>query len=69
MGTTDKHIRVVIAATIGVLYILDYISRTFAYVLMVIAIELLFTSLVNFCHFTAGSESVLEKLNLNDLRA
>ncbi len=49
MGTTDKLIRVVIAAAIGLLYYLDYISGTLAYVLMGIAIILLITSLINFC--------------------
>lgn len=49
MGNTDKLIRVIIAAAIGVLYYLDYISGTLAYVLMAVAIVLLITSLVNFC--------------------
>lgn len=49
MGTTDKLIRVLIAAVIGVLYFLDKISGTLAYVLMGVAIVLLVTSLVNFC--------------------
>jgi len=49
MGSTDKIIRVIIAAVIGLLYYLDYISGTLAYVLMAVAIILLVTSLVNFC--------------------
>lgn len=49
MGSADKLIRVLIAAIIGVLYYLDYITGTLAYVLMGIAIILLITSLVNFC--------------------
>ena len=49
MGTTDKLIRVVIAAVVGVLYYLNYISGTLAYILMGVAIILLVTSLVNFC--------------------
>ena len=49
MGSTDKLIRVIIAAAIGVLYYLDYINGTLAYVLMGVAIILLVTSLVNFC--------------------
>jgi len=49
MGSVDKMIRVVIAAVIGILYYMDYISGTLAYVLMAIAIVLLVTSLVNFC--------------------
>ncbi|NNK28536.1 MAG: DUF2892 domain-containing protein [Flavobacteriaceae bacterium] len=49
MSNTDKLIRVVIAAILGVLYFLDYIGGTLAYVLMGVAIILLLTSLVNFC--------------------
>lgn len=49
MSNTDKLIRVVLAAAIGVLYYLDYISGTLAYILMGVAIVLLVTSLVNFC--------------------
>jgi len=49
MGSTDKIIRVIIAAVIGLIYYLDYISGTIAYVLMAVAIILLVTSLVNFC--------------------
>jgi len=49
MGGTDKIIRVILAALVGVLYYLDYISGTLAYVLMGVAIILLITSLVNFC--------------------
>ena len=49
MGSTDKIIRVVLAAAIGVLYYMDHISGTLAYVLMAVAIVLLVTSLVNFC--------------------
>ena len=49
MGSTDKIIRVVLAAAIAVLYYMDYISGTLAYVLMAVAIILLVTSLVNFC--------------------
>ena len=49
IGGTDKLIRIVIAGSISVLYYLNYISGTLALVLMVIAIVLLVTSLVNFC--------------------
>ncbi len=49
MGSADKIIRVVIAAVIGILFYLDYVSGTLAYVLMAVAIILLVTSLVNFC--------------------
>lgn len=49
MGNTDKVIRVLIAAAIAVLYYLDKIQGTLAYILMAVAIILLVTSLVNFC--------------------
>lgn len=49
MGNTDKVIRVLIAAAIAVLYYLDKIQGTLAYVLIGVAIILLITSLVNFC--------------------
>jgi len=49
MNCTDKIIRVILAALVGVLYYLDYISGTLAYVLMGAAIILLVTSLINFC--------------------
>lgn len=49
MGNADKLIRVLIAAVIGILYYLDKISGTLAYILMAVAIVLLITSLVNFC--------------------
>ena len=49
MGSADKLIRVIIAGAIGVLYYLEYITGTFALVLMAVAIILLITSLINFC--------------------
>ncbi len=49
MGNADKIIRVIIAAVVGVLYYLDYITGTLAYVLMAVALILLITSLINFC--------------------
>jgi len=49
ISTTDKLVRVAIAAIIGVLYYLDYITGTIAYVLIGAAIILLITSLINFC--------------------
>ena len=49
MGSADKLVRVLIAAVIGILYYLDKIEGTLAYVLMAVAIILLVTSLVNFC--------------------
>ena len=49
MGSADKLVRVLIAAVIGILYYMDKITGTLAYVLMAVAIILLITSLVNFC--------------------
>ena len=49
MGNADKIIRVLIAAIIGILYYLDIITGTLAYILMAVAIILLITSLVNYC--------------------
>ena len=49
MGNTDKVIRVIIAAVIGILYYLEYITGTLALILMAVAIILLITSLINFC--------------------
>ena len=49
MGNADKFIRVLIAAVIGILYYLDIITGTLAYILMAVAIALLITSLVNYC--------------------
>ncbi len=49
MGSTDKMIRVLIAALIAVLYYTEIISGTVAIVLMVLGIIFLLTSLVSFC--------------------
>lgn len=49
MGNADKLVRVLIAAVIGLLYYMDKITGTLAYILMAVAIILLITSLVNFC--------------------
>ena len=49
MGSADKLVRVLIAAVVGILYYLDKITGTLAYVLMAVAIILLVTSLINFC--------------------
>lgn len=49
MGSADKLIRVLIAAVVGILYYMDKIEGTLAYVLIAVAIILLVTSLINFC--------------------
>jgi len=49
MGSTDRIIRVLIAAVIGVLYITGTISGTLGIVLLVLASVFVLTSLVSFC--------------------
>lgn len=49
MGALDKSLRVLIAIIIALLYYLDVIVGTLAYVLMAIAIIFLITSFINFC--------------------
>jgi Protein of unknown function (DUF2892) len=49
IGTTDKIVRLVLAAIIAVLYFTNVISGTTAIVLGAVAIILVITSLINFC--------------------
>ncbi|MEN8790415.1 MAG: DUF2892 domain-containing protein [Flavobacteriaceae bacterium] len=49
MGTTDRILRFVIAAIIGVLYFTGTISGTLGIVLLVLAIVFVLTSFVSFC--------------------
>lgn len=49
MGTLDKVFRILIAATIAVLYYLGIISGTWALVLGIIAIAFILTSFISFC--------------------
>ncbi len=49
MGTTDRVIRVLIAAVIAVLYFTNTISGTLAIVLALLGLVLLLTSLVSIC--------------------
>ncbi len=49
MGALDKSLRVLIAIIIALLYYLDVIEGTLAYILMAIAIIFLITSFINFC--------------------
>ncbi len=49
MGSTDKLIRLVVAALIATLYVLGYISGTLSIVLLVVAVIFAATSLINFC--------------------
>lgn len=49
MGSTDKLIRILLAAVIAVLYYLGKISGTTAAVLGILAIVFVATSFVSFC--------------------
>lgn len=49
MGALDKSLRVLVAIIIALLYYLNVITGTLAYVLMGIAIIFLRTSFINFC--------------------
>lgn len=49
MGSTDKIIRVLIAAVVGILYFTNTITGTLGIVLMVLAGVFVITSLVSFC--------------------
>ena len=49
LGNSDKLIRSLLAIVIAALYYFNVIEGTLAYVLMVVAIILLVTSLFNFC--------------------
>ena len=49
MGALDKSLRVLAAIFIALLYYLNIISGTVAYILMALAIVFLITSFINFC--------------------
>jgi len=49
MGITDKTIRILIAAAIGILYITNIISGTLALILGILAFVLVLTSFIGFC--------------------
>ncbi|MCR1023474.1 DUF2892 domain-containing protein [Cellulophaga baltica] len=49
MGTTDKTIRVLLAALIAVLYFTNVITGTLGIILLVLAGVFVITSLVSFC--------------------
>lgn len=49
MGTTDKVIRIIIAAIIAVLYFTKYITGTVGIILMIFAVVFVLTSLFSFC--------------------
>jgi Protein of unknown function (DUF2892) len=49
MGNTDRFIRILVAAVIGVLYYTNIISGTVGIVLLVLAGVFVLTSLISFC--------------------
>lgn len=49
MGSTDKTIRLIIAAIIAVLYFTGTVSGTLGIVLLVLAAVLALTSFISFC--------------------
>jgi hypothetical protein len=49
MGSTDKLIRLVIAAVIAILFYMNIISGTIAIVLGIFAVIFALTSLISFC--------------------
>ncbi len=49
MGITDRVVRVIIAAIIGILYFSGMLSGTLGIVLMVVAAVFVLTSLLGFC--------------------
>lgn len=49
VGVFDKIFRIVVAVIIGMLYYFGVISGTLGLVLMIVAIVLLLTALINFC--------------------
>lgn len=49
VGSTDKIIRIVLAALIAVLYLTNVISGTLAIVLLIFAVILVLTSFFSFC--------------------
>ena len=49
MSTIDRIVRLILAVTVGVLYLTGLISGTVAIILGILAIVFLLTSLVGFC--------------------
>ncbi|MEX2564620.1 MAG: DUF2892 domain-containing protein [Cyclobacteriaceae bacterium] len=49
MGSVDRIIRVIVAIGIGILYLSNLISGTWALVLLILAGIFLITSLMSFC--------------------
>lgn len=49
MGTIDRLIRIMVAVSIGMLYLMDMISGTTAVVLGIVAVAFLITSFMSWC--------------------
>lgn len=49
MGTTDKIIRIALAALVAILYFTNVISGTLGIILLVVAGVFVLTSLISFC--------------------
>jgi hypothetical protein len=49
MGTTDKIIRIALAALVAILYFTNVITGTIGIVLLVLAAVFVLTSLISFC--------------------
>ncbi len=49
MGTTDRIIRVIIAAIMAVLYFTGVVPGTLGILLMILAVVFVVTSLISFC--------------------
>jgi hypothetical protein len=49
MGTTDKIIRIALAALVAILYFTNVISGTLGIILLVLAAVFVLTSLISFC--------------------
>ncbi|WP_282115732.1 YgaP family membrane protein [Cellulophaga baltica] len=60
MGTTDKTIRVLLAALIAVLYFTNVITGTLGIILLILAGVFVITSLVSFCPLLGFSSCPLK---------
>ncbi|MEO9484452.1 MAG: DUF2892 domain-containing protein [Ekhidna sp.] len=49
MGSTDRIVRLIIAAVIGYLYFTNVIAGTLGLVLLILAVVFVLTSFVSFC--------------------
>ena len=64
MGTTDKIIRIALAALVAILYFTNVITGTWGIVLLVVAAVFVLTSLISFCPLYAiiGMKTNTKKL-------